>query len=133
MEAVIAVDTNVIIRIIVNDDRSQVGRALALIAQRDVLVTTTVVLEVAWVLDSTYGLSRNRLAGSLRGFLGLPGITVEEPERVERALVLYEADHDFADAMHATGLPEQAGFATFDRKLVRKISVSMPELEIVQL
>ena len=42
---VIAIDTNVVVRFVVNDDREQAGRARALIDGEEVFVATTVLLE----------------------------------------------------------------------------------------
>ncbi len=72
----IALDTNVVVRLLVNDDPSQTRRARTLLATRTVLVTPTVLLETEWVLRGAYGISRSALARSLRGLLGLPAVVL---------------------------------------------------------
>ncbi|TLY69608.1 MAG: type II toxin-antitoxin system VapC family toxin, partial [Gammaproteobacteria bacterium] len=49
-----AIDTNVLIRYLVNDDAAQGARARALIDRENVWVSKTVVLESAWVLEAVY-------------------------------------------------------------------------------
>ena len=58
-----AIDTNVLVRLIVRDDSAQVERAEAFVAQ-GAWVSQLVLAETVWVLDSVYGLEsgadRNR-------------------------------------------------------------------------
>jgi predicted nucleic-acid-binding protein len=71
---VIAVDTNVVVRFLVNDDREQARRARALVDGKDVFVATTVLLETEWVLRSAYEFPRRELIDALRAFLDLPRV-----------------------------------------------------------
>ena len=78
----IAVDTNVLVRLIVADDAVQGKRAAKLFAQSaGVFVAKTVVLETAWVLQSAYGFSRHDVAGALRRLAGLPNVASRMPSR----------------------------------------------------
>lgn len=126
----IAIDTNIIVRTIVDDDAAQVVRAKVLLAQGSLFVSTTVLLETEWVLRALYGLSRHKLADVLETFCGLDGVNVDDAEQVGRALVAYRAGADFADIMHVLEC-ESAGismFATFDagmRKELRGLSKSV--------
>ena len=66
-----ALDTNVLVRIIVEDDASQVERARAYIqAQERVFISRTVILELGWVLGY-YRLSRETIVASIRGVLAV--------------------------------------------------------------
>ncbi len=126
----IAIDTNVVVRIIVNDDAAQVKRAMQLIKSNSVVVGRTVLLECEWVLRASYGLHRKKVEQSLRGFLGLQNVSVSEPESVSMALELYAGGLDFADALHLALAREAGEFATFDaalRKRARKL-VKKPEI-----
>lgn len=49
-----ALDTNVVVRFLVNDDDQQAQRARALIAAGNVHIPPTVLLETEWVLRSAY-------------------------------------------------------------------------------
>lgn len=116
----IALDTNVVVRFLVNDDRAQGRRARDLIARGDVFVGTTVLLETEWVLRAAYGFSAGEISRFFRALLGLPGLMTESPERVSRALEGYDAGLDFADALHLAFASEAESFATFDRRLARR-------------
>ena len=115
----IALDTNVVVRFLVNDDPSQARRARALIQGNSVFVPVTVLLETEWVLRGGYGLPRAEVVRLLRALLGLPDLATEDPQRIARALEWHEGGIDFADALHLAGSTSAERFATFDEKLVR--------------
>ncbi|HRD75991.1 MAG TPA: type II toxin-antitoxin system VapC family toxin [Hyphomicrobiaceae bacterium] len=115
----IAVDTSVVVRVIVKDDDKQAARARRLLETRSVLLPVSVVLESEWVLRAAYRLDRQVIAAALRGFCGLDNVTVSEPEVIAAALDLYEQGLDLADAIHLCLSRAADGFATFDRKLAR--------------
>jgi predicted nucleic acid-binding protein len=124
---VIAIDTHVLVRLVVGDDPRQARRARKLLENHDVVVATTVLLEAEWVLRSAYGFDRIQIAGAFRRFLGLPQVAPDSPAAVARALDAYDAGLDFADALHLAATPKAETFFTFDRRLARtaKESVSM--------
>ncbi len=115
----IALDTNVVVRFLVNDEASQARRARALIKANAVFVPMTVLLETEWVLRGGYGLPRAEVVRLLRAFLGLPDLATEDPQRIARALDWHEGGIDFADALHLAGSASAERFATFDEKLVK--------------
>jgi predicted nucleic-acid-binding protein len=78
-----------------------------------------VILEVEWVLRSTYGYRLADVARALRAFAGLPTVTIEDAPIVAAALDLAEKGMDFADALHLGKSAHCEGMATFDRKLVK--------------
>ena len=49
-----AIDTNVLVRAIVNDDTAQSASAIELLTDHDIYIPVTVVLELEWVLRSRY-------------------------------------------------------------------------------
>lgn len=116
----IAVDTNVVVRYLVEDDLAQTDRAEVVLRSGAVLVPKTVLLEAAWVLSARYRFDRAAVARGLRQLLGLPGVTVEDPEVVARALDLHDQGFDFADALHLASSGRADAFATFDHALRRK-------------
>lgn len=115
----IAVDTNVVVRLLVADEPAQARRAKALFARAEVFIPATVLLETEWVLRGAYGLERAQINRLLHLLLGLPGVEVAAPLAVLRALERHAEGWDFADALHLAlaGAVEQ--FATFDRQLLR--------------
>ncbi len=114
-----AVDTNVIIRYLTNDDADQAARARRLIAQEEVLVPLTVLLEAEWVLRAVYDFSADKVVAALRGFVGLTHVTVEDAATAACALDWAERGLDFADALHLVAARTHDGFVSFDRALAR--------------
>jgi len=57
----VAVDTNVLVRLLVNDDARQTRRARALIEREQVFISATALLESEWVLRSADGLASARI------------------------------------------------------------------------
>ncbi|NTG49540.1 type II toxin-antitoxin system VapC family toxin [Agrobacterium rhizogenes] len=115
----IAIDTNLIVRYLTGDHPEQSPRARRIVDGQAIFVAATVVLEVEWVLRSTYGYRPTDVARALRAFGGLPTVTVEDAALVAAALELAEKGMDFADALHLGRSAHCEGFVTFDRKLVK--------------
>lgn len=125
-----AIDTNVIVRFLTGDDPAQTARARKLIEGGDIIVATSVLLETEWVLRSGYGFTTERIVQALRDFAGLPGVMLEDPPLVARALDWAEQGLDFADALHlgrAQGCP---AFMSFDRKLA-KAATRISDVKVV--
>ena len=116
-DSVIAIDTNVVVRFLVNDDREQARRARALIDGQAVFVATTVLLETERVLRSAYRLPRQGLIDALRAFLDLPRVSAQDREGPGAALDWAEQGMDFADALHLASAAGCVAFASFDRGL----------------
>jgi predicted nucleic acid-binding protein len=118
----IAVDTDVLVRLIVADEPRQAERARRLFAKHDVWISTSVLLETGWVLRGVYEFSPAAVAGALRVVLGLPNVATTAPHDVNRALeAVIARGRDFADALHVALLPEPVdGFMTFDRSLLSR-------------
>jgi predicted nucleic-acid-binding protein len=115
----LAIDTNLIVRYLTGDHPQQSPRARKLVDGQPVFAAVTVILEVEWVLRSTYGYRLADVARALRAFAGLPTVTIEDAPIVAAALDLAEKGMDFADALHLGKSAHCEGMATFDRKLVK--------------
>lgn len=116
----IALDTNVLVRIITRDDEDQAVRAAALVAHNPVFASLTVVVEVEWVLRSVYRAERATIAEAFRTMLGIANLQLGNRAALLSALSLYDDGMDFADALHLSVTPPGASFATFDQALRRK-------------
>lgn len=116
----IALDTNVVVRLLVNDDPGQTRRARKLLESRTALLVPTVLLETEWVLRGAYDIGRPAIAASLRKLVGLPSIALGNAEAVAHALEWFEAGLDFADALHLALAGDAEGFATFDARLAKR-------------
>ena len=115
----LAVDTNVVVRYLTNDDPAQAARARRLLAQHEVFVPLTVLLESEWVLRGVFGFPPADVVRGLRALAGLPRVTVENPGAAAVALDWAEHGLDFADALHVAAAQAHDGFVTFDEALVR--------------
>ena len=113
------VDTNVIVRYLIGDEPRQTEKARAIIGQKPVFVSRTVLLEVEWVLRGVYDMPLERIIPALRAFAGLPGVSVEDAGMVARAMDWADAGMDFADALHLAAATECESFLTFDKQFAR--------------
>ena len=116
----IAIDTNVVVRLLTNDDPAQAARAADLLARERVLVPKTVLLETEWVLRYSYELPPSVVLAAFRKLLGLPQVAAEDATAIARALELYEGGMDFADALHLASARDATAFATFDTRLAKR-------------
>jgi predicted nucleic-acid-binding protein len=115
-----AIDTNIVIRLLTADDPEQAQAAKALVTTDATFLGMTVLLETEWVLRAGYGFAATQIAGAFRALAGIPGLTVEEPALVARALEWLEHGMDFADALHLARSSHCRDFVTFDRKFARR-------------
>jgi predicted nucleic-acid-binding protein len=115
----IAADTNVIIRFLVDDHPAEGRRARRVFEDHRVLVPESVLLESEWVLRAVYGFSRDEISRALRALLALPSVAVDERMLVMQVLDWFDAGFDFADALHYA---RSAGIEmkTFDRKFLNR-------------
>ncbi len=99
----IAVDTNVLLRYLLNDDAAQADIAASLIKGGDmVLITDVVLAETLWTLSGKkYRLNKDQVAAVVHALFEEPNIRFEDGPAVWMALNDYlESDGaDFADAL----------------------------------
>ena len=107
-----ALDTNVIVRLIVGDDARQARLAEKLVASEPCTIAPSVLMECEWVLRGSYKLGADVIA--------LQNIDALEPVLTQRALQGYEMGLDFADALHAAQRRDGERFATFDKQLAHR-------------
>lgn len=115
----LAVDTNVVVRYLTDDDAEQSAIARELVGSHAIWLPKTVVLESEWVLRSLYRFTRREIGAGFRAFTRLPNAAAEAPEQLLRALDWFEQGMDFADALHLAASQQQGceALASFDRKL----------------
>jgi predicted nucleic-acid-binding protein len=114
---VIALDTNIVVRILTGDDPDQFTIASERVADEDLWLCKTVVLESEWVLRYTYRFSREGIYEGLRRLLGYERLQLEDRDSVLNALAWYSRGMDFADALHLSSSAGADRFITFDRNL----------------
>ncbi|MEO8936694.1 MAG: type II toxin-antitoxin system VapC family toxin, partial [Burkholderiaceae bacterium] len=102
--AMTGLDTNVIVRYIMQDDPRQSPLATrhieSLTAEAPGYVTIVAVVELAWVLTSAYELGRAQLVEAIEGLLRTKEIVVERAETLWKALRVYQdGTADLADCL----------------------------------
>lgn len=105
----IAVDTSVLLRYLLDDDRFQAARAAAVLdAAETVLITDVALVETVWTLSGRkYRLARAQLVAILERLFNEPNIRFEDDQVVWRALQAYKN----AASADEAGLAKGAGFA----------------------
>ena len=126
----IAVDTNLLVRILTNDDPIQARRAVKILQSDDVFIPKTVILETQWVLNYAYAIHKADIISGFQKLLGLPNVYAEDCETVIQAISWYEQGLDFADALHLASSRESDKFATFDAAFAKRAS-KISSLEVV--
>ena len=122
----LAVDTNVVIRLVTRDHPEQAARAAAVFRANAVFVPKSVLLETEWVLRHVYKLGADAILRALRGLLGLPNVLAEDPAAVITALNLLESGYEFADALHVATSAGADRFVTFDARLIKRARKTSP-------
>ena len=130
----IAFDTNVLLRLLLNDDASQARKAQALLDQAvsrsdKVLLPDIVLCELEWVLGSVYEVPKAQIIETLRHLLGAEEFAFLNRAAVTVALTAYEGGSaDFSDYLIGA-TAARAGAATtytFDRALRGADGFSQP-------
>lgn len=122
-----AIDTNVLVRFLVNDDPAQAQQARQLFSaaeQQRVIyfVPLLVVLESIWVLESAYQVGRNELIEAFSDLLLLPVLEFEQREAVQAMLQAARTDSlDLPDLLIAKSALRNGCecVVTFDKKAAR--------------
>jgi len=118
-----ALDTNVLVRYLVQDDEAQLSAAKRLTRKcvnegRTLFVPVTVALELEWVLRSNFGYAKDEVMGVLSSLFSAAELSFESERALEVALQLYRnSAADFADCLHIA-LVGEAGeqpLWTFDK------------------
>ena len=110
-----AIDTNVVVRLITQDDEAQAQLARNLVESTICFVPETVLLESEWVLRSVYGATAAQIGAEFLTLLGLANVRVAHPDLIHQALEWYDDGLDFADALHLAASQEMDSLATFDK------------------
>lgn len=121
----IAADTNVLVRYLVEDDARQAVEAARLIEAADdggeqIFIAHIVLCELVWVLSFAYEIPRHEIISILHQLRRSAGIIIESPDAFQRALASFEsgrgdlADYLIAEVAMGHGC---SAVATFDRAL----------------
>jgi AbrB family looped-hinge helix DNA binding protein len=128
--SMIAVDTNILLRVLTGDDATQTPIALAVMSSGDVFVPASVLLETTWALRSRERVSRESVLGIVATLARADGVRLEHADRVRAAMEGMRAGLEFADAFHVASTPRGARFVTFDVDIQRRAPSAFPDTPI---
>lgn len=119
-----SLDTNVILRYLVEDDPRQTRVAQRYIekhaaAGNSLFLGTSVILETEWVLRSVYEFTKEQIIEVFVGLLEAREMAFQDEASLERAIHRYrELSIDFADCLHVATAEtfNKLPFATFEKK-----------------
>jgi len=114
----IAFDTNLLVRLVMNDHPQQAEIAEKLLKSNDVFISRTVLLETEWVLRSRYKIKVEQMSEFFAALLNQDSIVIENMQQIEQALKWYELGADFADAMHLA-VCNSSPLYTFDKEFCK--------------
>jgi len=130
----IAIDTNVLVRFLTQDDPVQAeaaGNFMASLSEGDPgFICREVMVELVWVLERAYGCSRTEVAIALEGLLSASELEIEAADDVGTATFQYrEGGFGFADLMIAAAMhrADAIPLITFDRKAAKIHGVELLE------
>lgn len=99
----IAIDTNVLIRFLIKDDKDQAQKAKQLLSEQEkkdgnILISNIVLLEVIWVLKSGYNVPKPEIINTLKKILSNNLFQFENRQLILETIQKYENNEgDFAD------------------------------------
>lgn len=128
-----AIDTNVLVRLLVEDDLAQAEQAERVITSEQqlgnpVLISLLVLLETEWVLRSRYEFAKAKIIDALAAVLDTDSFHLEDEHAVARALHLWrQVTAGFADCLIAErhlSLGAQATL-TFDKQAAKRAGMRL--------
>lgn len=117
-----AVDTNLLVRLVVRDDADQVNAAESFVS-KGAWVSHLVLAETIWVLDAVYDRSPAQIAGAIERLLNHKDLTLQDADVVALALERFRSHPSlgFSDCL-VLEIARKAGhlpLGTFDRSLAK--------------
>ena len=116
----IAVDTNVVVRLLTQDDEQQYNKSLKLFYEQDIFIPDTIILETEWVLRFAYHFKPDEVCKAFRNLLGLPNVQLTNGSLMAQVLQWHENNLDFADAFHLAQSHNRSAIYTFDDKFFKR-------------
>lgn len=129
----IGLDTNVVVRFLVQDDQVQSAIANRFMSrlgrEKPGFISSIVLAEITWVLSRAYKSSREDIARAVEGLLRSAELIVENADAAYRALAIYQASPsaEFADALIAetASLAGAAETVTFDKNAASSLGMRL--------
>lgn len=133
--AMLGIDTNVLVRLIVKDDAAQAKLAAAYLRRHcstdnPGFISLSVAVELFWTLSRTYQLGREEVAKAIHGILISRELIFQHPDEVRYAFRMFvQEGADFADALIGAVNQSEGCFTTvtFDKNASR-----LPEFTLLR-
>ena len=126
-------DTNVVLRLLLEDDPEQTTRARAVVRRESAVqkcwINRVVLCEVVWVLESAYRYRREQIGDAVQALLLSDDLTLEQRDVIRSALYAFRTSRaDFSDCLlgMSNGLHGCERTLTFDQK-----AAELDEFELV--
>jgi predicted nucleic-acid-binding protein len=124
-----AIDTNLLVRLLVRDDERQVSAA-EVFTSKGAWVSQLVLVETVWVLDAVFNRTPGQIAKALELLLNHKSLTVQDTEVVALALKSFRSRPTlgFSDCM-VLEIARKAGhlpLGTFDKRLSKLDGAMLP-------
>lgn len=129
----ISVDTNVLVRAVLQDDAKQAENASKLLKEASLIaVSVPCLCELVWILRRGAKLPKEDVAMTIRDLLGAGKVVMNRPA-VEAGLAHLEAGGDFADGVIAYEGNWLGGeiFASFDQKAIELVALQGQEARLL--
>lgn len=120
----VAIDTNVLVRLLVGDHPAQAKASRKLFASAEIFIPDTVLLETEWVLRAAFKLAPGDICTAFRRVCGLRNVTVSDGRLVAQVIDWHEAGFDFSDAFHLALSKDQEVLKTFDAGFIRNARIN---------
>jgi predicted nucleic-acid-binding protein len=124
-----ALDTNILVRFLIDDGSKEVPIARAVFRRETVEIPLTVMVECEWVLRAVYKVGRAEICDAFEALLGLPSVTVHDEQIVAGAIDAHRLGVDFADAVHLLSIRKSDELLTFDddfEKRAKRMTEGLP-------
>jgi len=121
---VTALDTNVLVRYLTQDDPVQFAQVLRMLDRKRALffVCDLVLVETDWVLRSLYGWTGGEVADAFARLVTIHNLGFENESRLRSSLKALREGADLADELIVRNCRDHGArsFATFDKDIVRR-------------
>ena len=122
-----AIDTNVLIRFLIGDDKRQAKKVYTIFKKaesekKQLFVPLLVVLEMIWVLESVYEISRTEILDSISDLLLMPILKFDQQSALQQLIYSAQGNkYDLSDLLiaHSAQTNGCEVVVTFDKKASR--------------
>ena len=117
----IIVDTNVILRYLLQDNEELSSKAIEIIDNNEIFIPTEVIVEVSYVLKKVYNVEKDKIFETIKLLLDMENIKFRNKKTIEVAFKIYsEKNLDIVDCiLYAYNKVEKFEIKSFDKKLCK--------------